>query len=589
MAAESAELENPGDAIAGDDSREKAEAFENSVRRSMTDFFKANPPQEGSDLEGMDPEEAADTLMDSGSGAGYNVLMTLQGHGVGVWDGRWDDHFPDGTDDIEKHMGKDADLTSRQYDLEAALEEDAFKSAAPERWAEEYDGGGEGGEEEEEMDPDAYREEHGKCPAGWHFDGKSCVKNEDNKDDEDTDESMEDEMPPAEDEMSEGMDDEEGDEEVSDEDEEFAASEEEEPEEEVEASVATAESYEPDRPHVPEAMDDDSEDDEDEDEDEEAPSDEEEAPSVSGSLRMAGVIAAANEREESPGKLNPKTRVWEGQVISTILPASEILEDLGQKSAAKFLEEPMDVIMNWGTDWTPDADDIAGYVSNKYEDAVLFFPEAAKRAWQNGWESGVESYMVTHMLDSLKELLSGSESVSYEGETDNGEYEVDVKVEVDFNGEGTRDVKSIWSDELIKITISNPTHLMNYADRYDHPVDEALDKREFDDGYSALITHLKDEYRQEIKNIGDVDSRNADFSEDVFDDAFPEYVEEWVQDDPEAVLEHLQAKAKEDDVSLQEVMTDMLDAYPPAKKFIGRLRAASGGAFDERQQKLPGM
>ncbi len=49
-------------------------------------------------------------------------------------------------------------------------------------------------------DPDAYREQHGRCPPGYHFDGESCApidyEGDDDQPPEDEDESPEPESEP---------------------------------------------------------------------------------------------------------------------------------------------------------------------------------------------------------------------------------------------------------------------------------------------------------------------------------------------------------------------------------------------------------
>ena len=60
--------------------------FERDVRTSLIAWVESRPGTLADDVD-------AETLVDE-EGA-YNILMTLRGEGVGIWDGRWDHLFAD--------------------------------------------------------------------------------------------------------------------------------------------------------------------------------------------------------------------------------------------------------------------------------------------------------------------------------------------------------------------------------------------------------------------------------------------------------------------------------------------------------------
>ncbi len=93
-----------------------------------------------------DVEDFVARLWDDGD-ASLNVLMTLNGEGVGIWDGRWDEYFTEPeierlTRELKRKLGRYADETGggsvNEALMEAALEdvEDRFGDG---------DGGGNGG------------------------------------------------------------------------------------------------------------------------------------------------------------------------------------------------------------------------------------------------------------------------------------------------------------------------------------------------------------------------------------------------------------------------------------------------------------
>lgn len=77
--------------------------YESALRDALEEVVKRYPPE--------DDASAADLFNDN---APYLVLMTLMGHGVGIWDGDWDEHYSK-TDDVQallkQKLGKYADDT----------------------------------------------------------------------------------------------------------------------------------------------------------------------------------------------------------------------------------------------------------------------------------------------------------------------------------------------------------------------------------------------------------------------------------------------------------------------------------------------
>ena len=128
MAAASAELDNWRDAEATREVHRLADRFEKAVEQSLAKWVKANPEalEEGYDEDDLFDEEGP-----------YNILMTLMGHGVGIWDGRWDHFFADRSSikDLERHLKKDlgswADDTGSGK-LPAAFLDAAYETAGGE-------------------------------------------------------------------------------------------------------------------------------------------------------------------------------------------------------------------------------------------------------------------------------------------------------------------------------------------------------------------------------------------------------------------------------------------------------------------------
>lgn len=141
MAAESAELGNSDDARATRRSKDEAKRFGKALEKELLSYLKKTPLTEERSSKMTASEQVAE-LMDNE--AEYLVLMTLMGHGVGIWDGRWDEFFVDPKKEIpplqkhlERKLGKFADDTGGGS-LPMAFEEDAFETADPERYEEEY-------------------------------------------------------------------------------------------------------------------------------------------------------------------------------------------------------------------------------------------------------------------------------------------------------------------------------------------------------------------------------------------------------------------------------------------------------------------
>lgn len=126
MAAESAELSSYWDAEATSKVKSLADQFERAVEKSLDKWVADNPGALKEDY------DSSDLFDEEGP---YNILMTLMGHGVGIWDGRWDHFFEDkrSIDDLEKHLkrelGRWADDTGSGK-LNEAFDEAAWETAA---------------------------------------------------------------------------------------------------------------------------------------------------------------------------------------------------------------------------------------------------------------------------------------------------------------------------------------------------------------------------------------------------------------------------------------------------------------------------
>jgi len=86
--------------------REEAAKFESAVYAALDEWTRKHPPRDGSSV---------DELFEEGN-APWNVYATLVGHGVGIWDGRWDQYYSEKEIEqlrkfLEKRLGKFADVT----------------------------------------------------------------------------------------------------------------------------------------------------------------------------------------------------------------------------------------------------------------------------------------------------------------------------------------------------------------------------------------------------------------------------------------------------------------------------------------------
>jgi hypothetical protein len=114
MEAESSEMPKWRDAHATPDVVRKAKAFEDVVERALTKWVQQHPPATG---------DAGDMMQANG---GYLVFMTLEGHGVGIWDGSWDQFYED-TGPLETFLKREV---NREYHvLKTELEDAAWETA----------------------------------------------------------------------------------------------------------------------------------------------------------------------------------------------------------------------------------------------------------------------------------------------------------------------------------------------------------------------------------------------------------------------------------------------------------------------------
>jgi len=136
MAAESMELENWKDAEPNDEVFEVAREYDQALREAFEELVEKYPPEN---------DGAADDLWNANGP--YLVLMTLQGQGVGIWDGDWVDFYED-TDRAEKFLkGK---LRKFSDGTGAGKLEEAFMNAA----SESCEGGGDDDDDDDDSDED---------------------------------------------------------------------------------------------------------------------------------------------------------------------------------------------------------------------------------------------------------------------------------------------------------------------------------------------------------------------------------------------------------------------------------------------------
>jgi hypothetical protein len=115
MAAESSEYDNSRDAEATPEVKMAADKFTRALSKALSVYAQKHPPEDGSTVGDLMDAEGA-----------YLVYMTLEGHGVGIWDGRWD-KFYDNTKSLERFLGRALDRPHQ--DLNTAIENAAFETA----------------------------------------------------------------------------------------------------------------------------------------------------------------------------------------------------------------------------------------------------------------------------------------------------------------------------------------------------------------------------------------------------------------------------------------------------------------------------
>ena len=118
LEADSLDYPNARDAEATREVLQAAAKFTRALSKALSVYVQKYPPADGATV---------DDLMDA-EGA-YNVFMTLEGHGVGIWDGRWD-HFYDDTKDLERFLERA--LARDHQTLKDALETAAYETGGGE-------------------------------------------------------------------------------------------------------------------------------------------------------------------------------------------------------------------------------------------------------------------------------------------------------------------------------------------------------------------------------------------------------------------------------------------------------------------------
>jgi hypothetical protein len=132
MAAESSEYPYPRKAKATPEVLKEASKFEKDLERALKEWVKKNPLAADYD--------ASDLMDDEGA---YNVLMTLRGEGVGIWDGRWDQYFKNSREikvleaHLKRKVGKYADDTGGGS-LNMAFDNAAYDTCGGEEMDEAY-------------------------------------------------------------------------------------------------------------------------------------------------------------------------------------------------------------------------------------------------------------------------------------------------------------------------------------------------------------------------------------------------------------------------------------------------------------------
>ena len=134
MAGESSDIENWKGMEATPEVLREARKFDRAVKTALSQWASNALFRLAEDVEWTDLYD------DDGS---YNILMTLRGEGVGIWDGRWDKFFVDDGDikGLEKYLksklGKFADSTGsgslNEAFMNAAFEQAEEATTASER------------------------------------------------------------------------------------------------------------------------------------------------------------------------------------------------------------------------------------------------------------------------------------------------------------------------------------------------------------------------------------------------------------------------------------------------------------------------
>lgn len=116
---------------------EKArDKWHNAVERELTKWVSKNLGKFDLDSrpfhnlrDDADVDDIVEVLLELRGGAGYLYFMEMEGHGVGTWDGDWDQLFVDGgrgVNELSKHMER---AVSREYrDLKNEIEDIAMGS-----------------------------------------------------------------------------------------------------------------------------------------------------------------------------------------------------------------------------------------------------------------------------------------------------------------------------------------------------------------------------------------------------------------------------------------------------------------------------
>lgn len=269
-----------------------------------------------------------------------------------------------------------------------------------------------------------------------------------------------------------------------------------------------------------------------------------------------------------PGKL--KDGIWEGEVVSEVRALTDMLEDLGLKHLAKTMSDTQGV---FDSEYSPPASEVAGLNRSKVpSEAIEIFADASVNAYRSAWENSAEGYFVQTVTKNFLDLLNESSGTA--------RYD-DVKIDFEVRAREEGDINGIFSDPFIKVTISNPGHFSNYVETLlgyqgGEPVDSPLK----DSGLSQLLAMLKSEVSGDIKNIGEVDTSNADMDWDLFKETFESNVSEM---SPAEIAECLQTYAKDNDLTVKEV-------YEKVEKLVharaGAIASALKGGYDPRQGKL---